>query len=60
MQERERIRAKLDRNARKLESLATPELTLASDYLTAEERDAKFKKPKKKKKVRFCSTNHEG
>jgi len=54
-QEREMNRAKIREKLAKVETLQTPQLRVASDFLTQEELDAKnlkFKKPKKKKKVK--------
>ncbi|TRY71736.1 hypothetical protein TCAL_08157 [Tigriopus californicus] len=48
--QRQKIREKLNA-AKRLESLALPELKVASDYYTSEE-TAQFKKPKKKRKVK--------
>lgn len=48
--QRQKIREKLNA-AKTLESLALPELKVASDYYTSEE-TAQFKKPKKKRKVK--------
>merc|ERR1719507_1462310 len=48
IRERERVKAKL--KAKRVESLELPALKMASDYMTAEEATAKFKKSKKKKK----------
>merc|ERR1719471_1874115 len=50
IRERERVKARL--KAKKVETLELPALKMASDYMTAEEATAKFKKTKKKKKVK--------
>ena len=50
--ERQKIKAKLKLQAKTLVSLDMPQQKVASDYMTHEEQETKFKKPKKKKKVK--------